>query len=88
MLPVRLIKPCLTLFRRVQGLLSMPVALLQETSESWLHFVDEAVKFERELAPLKGLPAEEDDSTGGGQHLRPQCGALKRTSEGFLGIRG
>ena len=60
-------KPCLTLLIRVQGLLGMPVALLQESAEPWLHFVDEAVKFERELAPLKGLPAEEDDSTGGEQ---------------------
>ncbi len=45
----------------------MPAALLQEHSEPWLHFVDEAERFERELAPLKGLPAEEDDSTGGEQ---------------------
>ena len=45
----------------------MPAALLQEHSEPWLHFVDEAVRFERELSPLKGLPAEEDDSTGGEQ---------------------
>ena len=47
--------------------MSMRIALLQEDSEPWLHFVDEAVKFERELAPLKGLPAEEEDSTGGEQ---------------------
>ena len=53
--------------RRLYRLLSMSTALLQEDSEPWLHFVDEAVKFERELAPLKGLPAEEDDSTGGEQ---------------------
>ena len=53
--------------RMLFWLLSMTIALLQEESEPWLHFVDEAVKFERELAPLKGLPAEEDDSTGGEQ---------------------
>eukprot|EP00891_Asterochloris_glomerata_P000268 jgi/Astpho2/268/Aster-02159 len=42
----------------------LPRLAAQEHSEPWLHFVDEAVRFERELAPLKGLPAEEDDSTG------------------------
>ena len=66
----------------------MPVALLQENSEPWLHFVDEAVKFEQELAPLKGLPAEEDDSTGGEQHLRPQHGALKSTFKELFRVTG